>query len=400
MSCNPGAQVLLPPKGSAAGTLKQVRVVIAPDKFAGTLSAAEAAAAIAAGWRSAAPTDRLVTVPVADGGEGFLDAIAASVRAVRREVEVRDPLGRAVQAAYLLTDDRTALIECAAAAGLRLVAREDRDPRLATSAGVGELMLAALDAGATRLVVGLGGSATNDGGAGLAQALGLRLLDAAGRDLPPGGAALAGLVRVDGSGLDPRLASTEVVLASDVDSPLTGPSGATAVFGPQKGADPTAVVELDAALGHWADVLARDRPATTGLASAAGAGAAGGLGFALLALCSAAVRPGIELVIELTGLRAAVAAADLVVTGEGRLDGQSLRGKAPAGVAALAQEHGLPCVAIAGQVDVGRQQLAAAGISACYAVADVAPSLDEAMADAAYWVTDLAARVAREWTRR
>ena len=376
-----------------------MRVVVAPDSFTGSLSAADAAAAIAAGWTAARPGDEVTTVPVADGGEGTVAVVASATGVVPRSSVVTDPLGRPVTAPWLLLPDGTAVVELARASGLLLLAADERDPRRTTTRGTGELVRAALDAGARRIVVGLGGSATNDGGAGFAQALGVRLLDRDDADLLPGGAALAGLERIDVSGLDPRLAAVEIVAATDVDSPLCGPDGASATYGPQKSADPAAVAELDAALARWVEVLRRDVAGCPDLAALPGGGAAGGTAAGLVALCGARIAPGAPLVLDLVGLPAALRRAGLVVTGEGSLDRQSLRGKAPMAVAALARDAGLPCVALAGQVATGRRELAAAGIDAAYAVADVAGSVEEAMADPAGWLAALAGQVAREWSR-
>ncbi len=376
-----------------------MKVVVAPDSYAGSLTAADAAAAIAAGWRAARPQDEVVEVPVADGGEGTVAAVASATGVVPRTSPVVDALGRRVDAGWLLLDDGTAVIEMAAASGLWRLAPGERDPRRTTTRGTGELVRAALAAGARRVVVGLGGSATNDGGAGLAQALGARLLDDGGGELEVGGAALARLARVDLSGLDPRLGHVQVVAATDVDAPLVGSEGASTVFGPQKGADPSAVIELEEALTHWAQVLRRDLPGNPDVASCPGSGAAGGLGAALIAFCGARVESGAALVLRLVGLPRVLATADLVVTGEGSLDRQTMRGKAPYAVAGAARDLGLPCLALAGVVAAGRQELAAAGFDAAYAIADIAPSEDDAMTDAALWLAELATRVAREWSR-
>ncbi|HVM26370.1 MAG TPA: glycerate kinase [Mycobacteriales bacterium] len=372
-----------------------MRVLVALDGFGGTMSAVEAAEAVRTGWSSTAPADDLALVPLSDGGPGFVDVLAtARPAATVHTVVVEDPLGRPVPAAFLL-DGRTAWIESAAACGLHLLSRAERDPRATTTYGVGQLLTAALDAGADRVVVGLGGSATNDGGAGLLCALGLQRRDADGAPVPPGGAALAAVTELAGEP-DPRLSRVDLVAATDVDAPLLGLFGASAVFGPQKGASRDDVLALDAALARWADVLephlgvaVRDLP---------GAGAAGGLGAALLAL-GARREPGLGLVAAEVGLADAVAAADLVVTGEGTFDATSLTGKAVSGVAALAAEHAVPCVVVAGQVQVGRREAAAAGIEAAYAVADVV-GLDAALARPAEELAALAARVAREWSRR
>jgi glycerate 2-kinase len=372
-----------------------VRVVLAPDAFGGTLSAREAATAVADGWRAAAPDDELVLVPLSDGGPGLVDVVrAARPRARLHPATVEDPLARPV-AADVLLDGATAWVESAQACGLHLLDEAERDPRVTTTYGVGQLVTAALQAGASRVVVGLGGSATNDGGAGMLAALGLQRLDADGERLPPGGAALREGARLVGAP-DPRLQQVELVAATDVDAPLLGLHGASAVFGPQKGASPDDVQVLDAALTRWADVLeehlgvaVRDLP---------GAGAAGGLGAALLAV-GARRAPGLALVAEAVGLGRAVERADLVVTGEGSFDPTSLQGKVVSGVAAVAAAHAVPCVVVAGQVHVGRREAAAAGVEAAYAVAD-AVGLDAALAAPAEELAALATRVAREWSRR
>ena len=369
-----------------------MRVLMAPDGFGGTLSPAQAAAALAEGWRRTASGDDVDLAPLSDGGPGFVDVLATALPDARRlAVEVEDPLARPVRAELLL-HGTTAYVESAQACGLHLVAEEDRDPLRATTYGVGQLLAAALDAGARRVVVGLGGSATNDGGAGLLAALGLQRQDAAGQRLAPGGLALRDVARLDGR-LDPRLADVELVAASDVTSPLLGLYGASAVFGPQKGASREDVALLDGALTRWADVLeahlgvqVRDRP---------GAGAAGGLGAALHAL-GATQQPGIALVQEAVGFDERVAAADLVVTGEGRFDAQSLVGKVVSGVARAAGEHALPCVVLAGDVQLGRREAAAAGVDQAWSLVDLVGA-ERAMADAAAALGELAAHVAGQW---
>lgn len=371
-----------------------MRVVVAVDGFGGTLSPVQAAEAVAAGWRQAAPADDLVLAPLSDGGPGLVDVVhRARPQARLHRLPVQDPLARPVEATWLL-DGSTAWLESAAACGLHLLGQSERDPGRTTTYGVGQLVRAALDVGATRLVVGLGGSATNDAGAGLLATLGIECLDETGQRLPPGGAALARCARLVGAP-DPRLAGVELVAATDVDAPLLGLHGASAVFGPQKGASREDVVALDAALTRWADVLeahlgiaVRDQP---------GAGAAGGLGSALLAL-GAHREPGLALVAQVVGLAELVAAADLVVTGEGTFDATSLRGKVVGGVAATAVQHAVPCVVLAGQVRAGRREAAAAGVDAAYAVADdvgLAAALDRPAEELAA----LAARVARQWSR-
>lgn len=376
-----------------------MRIVLAPDGFGGTLSPVSAAAALAAGWATAAPGDRLVQVPLSDGGPGFVEVLAAALPAARPvEVTVQDALGRPVRARFLLdgaaAGGGTAYVESAAAGGLHLLGAGERDPLTATTYGVGQLLQAALDAGATRIVVGLGGSATDDGGAGLLAALGLAGQDAAGRRLPPGGAALADLARVVGAP-DGRLADVRLVAATDVDAPLLGSRGATAVFAPQKGAAPADLPLLEAALARWADVL--EGALGVAVRDRAGAGAAGGLGAALFAL-GAERASGVDLVSNLAGLEAAVRGADLVVTGEGTFDATSLTGKVVSGVAASAGRNGVPCLVLAGQSRVGRRECAAAGIAGAYAVAD-GIGVAAALADPAGQLARLAAEVATQWSR-
>jgi glycerate kinase len=363
-----------------------VRVVIAPDSFKGSLPADRVAAAIATGVASVLPAAQLVLRPVADGGEG---TVAAALRAgwSVRTARVSGPDGRPVDADYA-RDDGTAVVELASAAGPGLLAGPA--PTTATTRGVGELLLAALDAGAHRLVLGIGGSATTDGGAGMLQAFGVRLLDATGADLPPGGAALAALDRIDASGLDPRLAGVEFVVATDVTNPLTGPTGAAAVFGPQKGASPAEVQLLDAALVRYAALLRRDLgPA---VADVPGAGGAGGTAAGALAV-GARLVSGAGLVCDLVGLDDALAGADLVVTGEGRLDVQTLSGKAPAEVASRASAAGVRCLALAGEVALGPDRLAAAGFAAAHALTEVEPDAARCLAEPERVLADLAARV-------
>jgi glycerate 2-kinase len=372
-----------------------VRIVVAPDSFGGTLSATDAAAAIADGWRRTAPADELTLLPLADGGTGFVDVLHAARGGRWHDLEVTGPFGDRVPARWLELEG-TGYLESAAACGLHLVPRERRVPAVATtvtSRGVGELIADAAGAGVREVVVGLGGSATTDGGAGMLAALGAVAVDGAGAVLPPGGAALADCAALDGH---PALAGVGLVAAADVDNPLLGPHGAAAVFGPQKGADGAAVAELDTALSRFADVLAgafgvdvRDEP---------GAGAAGGLGAALLA-CGARRVSGAALVRELVGLDAALDAADLAVTGEGSFDWQSLRGKLVTAVARAAAYRALPCLVLAGQVSVGRREAAAAGVDAAYSVADDAGGVQHSMADPGGTLAALAARVAGRWSR-
>ena len=373
-----------------------MKIVIAPDSFKESLSAAGVASALARGLRQALPAAEIRECPLGDGGEGTLDAVLAATGGEVREARVTGPLGEPVTARWgWLAEQRTAFVEMASASGLELVPRARRDARIATSHGTGELLCAALDAGAERLVLAIGGSATNDGGAGVLQALGVRLLDAQGQALAPGGAALASLASLDLTGLHPRLAAVEVVIAADVDNPLCGPQGASQIFGPQKGASPEQVRELDAALAHFATVtattLGRD------VSEQPGAGAAGGVGFAALAFLQATFRPGIEVVAELVGLEEALQGADLAVTGEGRLDGQTRRGKTPAGVLRLAQRHGVPVVAVAGSLGEGYEALYQQGLAAAFSLVPGPLSLEEALAQAKGLLERTARDIGRLW---
>ena len=364
-----------------------MRVLIAPDSFSGTLSARDAAAAMAVGWRRRRPDDVVDVLPVADGGLGTVDVL--SHLGTLRTTSVEDPLGNRVEATWLVIGD-TAVVESAAACGRHLL--DPPEPLRASSSGAGELVCAALGEGVRRVVVGVGNTASTDGGAGLAQALGAWLLDEHGHPLDPGGGALARLARVDLADLDPRLAGVEVVAAADVDNPLYGEDGAASGYGPQKGATPDQVAALDAALRHLASVAggAPDEP---------GAGAGGGLAYGLATFAGARIVTGAEVVLDLLRLRTRIPKADLVVTGEGTFDWQSLRGKAPAAVARLAADEGVPCVVVAGDVAVGRRELGAHGVDAAYALADVAGSADEAMEAAAEWLTEVTCSVAGEWSR-
>lgn len=369
-----------------------MRVLLAPDSFGGTLSAAEAAQAMADGWSSAAPHDELDLAPLSDGGPGLVDVLAAALPGAQRHVVVvEDPLARPVEAAFLVHGS-TAYVEAAAACGLHLLEESERDPEVTTTYGVGQLLAAALERGVDRVVVGLGGSATNDGGAGMLAALGVGRLDASGQRLAPGGTALRDLGRLEGR---PRLGGVELVAATDVHTPLLGLLGASATFGPQKGASREAVARLDAALTRWADVL--EPHLGVAVRELPGAGAAGGLGAALLAL-GARREPGIQLVQRLVGLADRVTAADLVVTGEGAFDPTSLSGKVVSGVAALAAGHALPCVVLAGSVSVGRREAGAAGIEATYSLVETV-GRERALGEPATALAELAARVARQWSR-
>jgi glycerate 2-kinase len=370
-----------------------MRVVVAPDKFEGSLSAGQAAAAIEAGLRRARPDVEVVRLPLGDGGAGTLDALVAA-GFERVPVRAAGPTGEPVEAAIAVHGER-AFVEMAEASGLKRLPGGRRVPLEATTWGTGDLVRAALDHGAREIVLGIGGSATTDGGAGMAAALGARLLDRDGADLPAGGAALLRLARIDVAGLDPRLGGARVTVASDVDNPLVGPEGAAHIYGPQKGAGPDDVLVLDSALRRFARVLADDLGLD--LAAVPGAGAAGGLGAGAIAFLGAELRTGIELVLELVGFDQAAAGADLVVTGEGKLDAQSLRGKAPVGVARAAAAHGVPVVALAGVVEVADRELRAAGFEEAHALLELEPDPRRSMAEAAPLLERLAERVGLAW---
>jgi glycerate kinase len=375
-------------------------VVVAPDSFGGALDSVGVADAMAAGWRRARPEDAVREIPMADGGEGTLTAIAAALgdAAERRSLETVDPLGRPVRADWLVVDEgRGAFVEMAAASGLARLAPGERTVescRVASTHGTGDLLRAALDAGVERITLGLGGSATTDGGSGMLAALGARFLDDDGRDLAPGGAALARLARIVASGLDPRLRSVELVVASDVTNPLCGPRGAAATYGPQKGADPSAVEELDAALAVFGDAI--EAAAGRLVADIPGAGAAGGTTAALLGFTGATVRSGVDVIAELVGLAEALEQADLVHTGEGRADEQTLSGKAAMGVARLARTRNAPVVLLTGALGHGAAALDASGVFALVQpIGDRPMTLEESMADTERLLANAAERVAR-----
>jgi glycerate kinase len=357
-------------------------VVVAPDSFKGSLSAVQAALAMERGVLEAWPDSRVVKVPIADGGEGTVEALVTATCGRYQTCTVRGPLGRPVEARWgVLGDGRTAVVEMAAASGLTLVPEGRRDPRIASTFGTGQLIRAVLDAGFRRLVIGIGGSATNDGGSGLAKALGVRFLDGRGDTLPEGGAALSRLASVDLSRVDPRLAGTEILVACDVDNPLTGPRGASSVYGPQKGATPAVVAELDAALELYARVSAE----ATGrdVAGLPGAGAAGGVGAGLLFFTPARLVPGIDLVLDSTRFDDQVRGASLVVVGEGRTDHQTAMGKAPVGVARVASRHGVPVLLVSGSLGPGAEEVLAHGIGRIVQASPPEMPLQEAMARAA-----------------
>lgn len=368
-----------------------MHVVVAPDKFKGTLTAAQVAAEVAAGLTRERPDVQAVTVPVADGGDGTLDA-AVAAGFTRLEVSATGPEGDQVSAAIGVRDN-VAVVELASASGLVLLPGGRLNAMGATSWGTGDLLLAALDAGCTEIVLGVGGSACSDGGAGMLEALGARLTDADGRDLAHGGGALSRLAAVDLSGLDHRLADVRLVLATDVDNPLLGERGAAAVYAPQKGASVDDIRLLEAGLTRWAELV------DPGTAMRPGAGAAGGVGYAAMAALGCQVRQGIEVMLELAGFASKLEDAVLVVTGEGSLDQQTLSGKAPAGVAEAAHRRGVPVVAVCGQCSLTAAELRSAGIDAAYALTDEEPDVERCMAFPAPLLRRLGRRIAAERLR-
>ena len=375
-----------------------MKLVIAPDSFKESLDAEGVARAIARGIESTLADVDIHCVPVADGGEGTTEALIAATVGQQHTADVTGPLGQPLNAIWGVLGHQdgvplTAVVETAAASGLDKILPEQRDALTASTYGTGELILKALDQGARRIIMGLGGSATNDGGTGLLKALGAKFLDASGHELAEGGAALATLDRIDLTGFDPRLAETEFLVACDVDNPLLGDRGASAIFGPQKGATPDQVQQLDQALARLADVSAdllgkdlRDR---------AGAGAAGGLGYALVQFLEARLAPGIDLVLEAVDFHKTLEGADLVITGEGRMDGQSLSGKTPVGVARWAKQHNLPVIALCGSIGEGAEGVHEVGIDALFSVVPGVCSLEEALANGAENLERTGAQIGR-----
>ncbi|MGG3452661.1 glycerate kinase [Paenibacillus rhizolycopersici] len=359
---------------------RQPTFVLAPDSFKESMTAKEVCLAMEEGLRKAFPDARYVHVPMADGGEGTVQALVDATGGRLLSLEVTGPLGEPVTAQYgLLGDGETAAIEMASASGLQQVPPDRRDPLQTTTYGTGDLIRACLDQGVRRIIVGIGGSATNDGGAGMAEALGARFLDASGRSLPRGGGRLGELARIDLSALDPRLQQTRLVVACDVDNPLCGERGASRVFGPQKGATAAMAEQLDAALAHYAETARRQLGRD--VRDVPGAGAAGGLGAGLLLFTRAELRRGVEIVIDYTGLREKVAAADVVFTGEGGIDFQTKFGKTPHGVAQVAKAAGKRVIAIAGTIGDGADALYTEGIDAIFGIAPGAAALPQLLAD-------------------
>ncbi|MDO8227394.1 glycerate kinase [Bacillus cabrialesii] len=370
-----------------------MKIIIAPDSFKESLSALEAADAIERGFTSVFPDADYRKLPMADGGEGTVQSLVDATNGSIVDQVVTGPLGEPVEAFFgMLGDGKTAVIEMAAASGLHLVPVEKRNPLVTTTKGTGELITAALDAGAERLIIGIGGSATNDGGAGMIQALGGRLLDESGREIGPGGGALSQLASIDVSGLDPRIHHVKLEVACDVDNPLTGPRGASAVFGPQKGATDDMVRVLDQHLTHFADVA--EKALGTTFRETEGAGAAGGLGWSLLAFLHADLKRGIDIVLEAVDFENEVQDADLVITGEGRIDSQTIYGKTPIGVAKAAKAYDVPVIGIAGSISRDSDAVYQHGIDALFSIVPGAVPLEDAFEHAAEYMERTARDIA------
>lgn len=373
-----------------------MKIVIAPDSFKESLSALEVAESIENGFRRVLPDADYVKVPMADGGEGTVQSLVDATDGEIISKVVTGPLGEPVEAFFgILGNKTTAVIEMAAASGLHLVPKEKRNPLLTTTRGTGELIAAALDHGVTHIIIGLGGSATNDGGAGMAKALGAQLLDMEGKEISEGGGALGDLVSINLSSFDPRLANVKIEAACDVNNPLTGKKGASAIFGPQKGATAEMIEQLDQNLGHYAAVIERDLGKK--ISDVPGAGAAGGLGAGLLAFLPSELKRGVDIVIEATGLSRIVKDADLVITGEGKIDGQTIFGKTPIGVAKTAKKFDVPVVGIAGNISSDSHVVHDYGIDAVFSIVPGVVLLEEAFAHAKVYVERTAANIATVW---
>ena len=373
-----------------------MKILIAPDSFKGSLSASKVADAIGRGVKKVIPQAQLVHLPLSDGGEGLVDSLVGASGGEIIQEEVTGPLGKPVLSFWgLMGDKKTAVIEMAAASGLPLVSETERNPMLTTTYGTGELILAALNRGCSKLIIGIGGSATNDGGSGMAQALGASLSDEMGKELPYGGAHLSRLVKIDVSGMDPRLRRIQVLAACDVTNPLTGAEGASHVYGPQKGATPSMIEELDRGLKHYAQIISRDLGIEVD--NVPGAGAAGGLGAGIMAFLEGELTHGIELVMDALGLTKELKNCSLVLTGEGKLDAQSTYGKVPVGVARKAKQEGVPVVVLAGSVDEDLEAIHQAGITACFSIISRPMSLEESMKNTAALLESVAAEVVRLW---
>jgi len=370
-----------------------MKILIAPDSFKGTNTSIRVATHIENGIRRVMPDAEIVKIPIADGGEGTVEALVVGAGGKYHTAKVVGPMGEEAEAVFGVLDSGIAAIEMAAASGLPMVPDEKRDPRKATTYGTGQLIKAAMDLGCKEIVIGLGGSATNDGGVGMAQALGVSFKDAAGRELGYGGGPLAELASIDVSGLDPRVAQTTITIASDVTNPLCGDTGASAIFGPQKGADPEMVKLLDANLAHLADVV--EAQLGLDMMNIPGAGAAGGMGYGLIAFCGAASKSGIVTVLDTVGVDSYLADCDLVITGEGKIDGQSVFGKVPVGVAERVKKFGIPVLAIVGDMGEGSQAVYEYGIDSIMSTVNKAMPLKEALERSSELLVDAAERAMR-----
>ena len=371
-----------------------MKIVIAPDSFKESLTALEAAKAIKKGFSEVFPYAEILTIPMADGGEGTVQSLTDTTDGTIVNIEVTGPIGEPVRAFFGLSGNgETAFIEMAAASGLHLVSKERRNPLLTTSRGTGELILAALDHGVQHIILGIGGSATNDGGAGMVQALGARLLDARGQEIGPGGEALKNLEKIDISNLDPRLAKVNVEVACDVDNPLVGPNGASHVYGPQKGATVEMIQKLDQSLAHYANVIEKELGKK--VKEIKGAGAAGGLGAGLLAFLPVQLKRGIDIVIAYTNLETTIKDASLVITGEGKIDNQTVYGKTPIGVAKLAKKYNIPVIGIAGAIGSNSSAVYEHGIDALFSIVPSAMTLEEAIEGASDYLYKAARNIAK-----
>lgn len=371
-----------------------MRIVVAPDSYKGSLSAIGVASAMERGILSVWPNAQVQKIPIADGGEGTIEALVTATKGTIFCQEVRGPLGNPIMASWgLLGEGQTAVIEMASASGLTLVPKDKRDPRITTTYGTGELIKAALNQGIRNFIIGIGGSATNDGGTGMAQALGVKFLDKFQRELPAGGAALIDLAHIDLSGLDPRVTESSILVACDVDNPLCGPKGASAVYGPQKGATPDMITQLDQALSRFAAIAAE----ATGkdVLNHPGAGAAGGLGAGLLFFTNAKLMPGVDIVLSATGFADIVKEADFIITGEGATDFQTAFGKAPVGVAKIAKQYNVPAVCLSGSLGKDCDDVLKHGIDGLMSIAPRPISLDECIGSADILIEQATARLCR-----
>lgn len=371
-----------------------MRIVVMPDSFKGSLSAAEVCRAIDEGIGSVLPDVEVVSLPLADGGEGTIESLVFTLGGEVREAVVHDPLGREVKASYgVLVDGRTAVVELAQASGLPLLSEEERNPLIVSTYGTGQLISRCLDEGYRNILLGLGGSATNDAGTGMLRALGVRFLDEAGVPLPEGGGSLGALRTIDLSGMDPRIAEARFTCVTDVRNPLCGDNGASRIFGPQKGASDEDVALLDAALATFAQVV--HRQLGVDVADVPGAGAAGGTGAGALALLGAELRPGFDLLADLYGFDERIAGADLIITGEGRLDAQTESGKVVSGVCARAAKQGVPVVALCGSVTVTAKEMDALGLAGALSIVGGPCALSEAVKNAYKWTRERAEQLMR-----